>query len=113
MCGGKFDCMLCLEVPIDGVRSFIYLLFQMGWWRFGKVCFIINIFFQGFFQEVDDGCVLIVELSLVWGVQRFILKEFWWQEVKLCALILAYGSIVVIKALYTEGIVSKIFYCFE
>ena len=70
MCGGKFDCMFCLEVRIHGIRRFIYLLFQMGWWRFGKVCVIINLYFQGFLQGVDDGCVLIVKVSLVWGVQR-------------------------------------------
>ena len=55
MWGGKFDCMFCLEVMINGVRSFIYSLFQMGWWGFGKVCIIIHIYFQGFIQGVDDG----------------------------------------------------------
>ena len=62
--------MLCLEVLIDGVRRFIYSFFHMGWRRFGKVRVIIHIYFQGFLQEVDDGCVLIVKILLVWGVQR-------------------------------------------
>ena len=62
---------------------------------------------------MGDGCVLIVNVSLVWGAQRIRQKECWWQEVQLCALILAYGSIVVIQELYTEGVVSKIFYYFE
>ena len=56
--------------------------------------------FQGFLQRVDNGCVLIFKVSLVWGVQRVRQKECWWQEVQLCALILAYGSIFVIQALY-------------
>ena len=30
MCGGKFYCMLCLEVLIDGVRRFIYSFFSDG-----------------------------------------------------------------------------------
>ena len=113
MCGGKFDCMLCLEVLIDGVKRFIYSLFQMCWWRFGRVCVIIHLYFQGFLQGVEDGCVLIVKVSLVWGAQRVGRKEFWWQEVQLCVRILTYGSIVVIQALYMEGVVSKIFYYFE
>ena len=100
MCGGKFDCMFCLEVIIDRVIRFIYLLFNMGCWRFGKVRVIIHLHFQGFLQGVDDGCLLIVKVSLVWGVQRVGRKECWWQEVQLCALILAYGSIFVIQALY-------------
>ena len=106
----KIDCMLCLDVLIDWVRSFIYSFFHMGWWRFRKLCVIINLYFQGSLQGADDGCVLIVKVSLVWGVQRFGRKECWWQEVQFCALILAYGSIVVIQELYTEGVVSKIFY---
>ena len=81
MCGGKFDCMFCLEVLIDGIIRFIYLLFQMGWWRFGKVCAIIHLYFQGFLQGVYNGCVLIVKVSLVWGVQRVGRKECWWKEV--------------------------------
>ena len=56
MCGGKFDCKFCLVVLIYGVRRFIFLLFQMGWRRFGKVRVIIHIYFQGFLQGVDDGC---------------------------------------------------------
>ena len=43
MCGGKFDCKLFLELLIDGVINFIYLLFQMGWWRFDKVRVIIHL----------------------------------------------------------------------
>ena len=70
MCGGKFDCMFCLEVLIDEVRRFIYLLFQMVWWRFGKVHVIILLSFQVFLWGVDDGYVLIVKLLLVWGFQR-------------------------------------------
>ena len=62
MCGGKFDCMFCLEVLINGVRIFIYLLFQMVWWRFGKLDVIINIYFKGFIQGVGYGCVLIVKV---------------------------------------------------
>ena len=102
MCGGKFDCMLYLEVLIYGFRRFIYSLFKMGWWRFDKVRFIKHLYFQGFIQGVDNGCVLIVKVLLVWGVQRFGQKECWWQEVQLCALILVYRSIFVIQALYTE-----------
>ena len=113
MCGGKFYCMLYLEVMINGVRRFIYLLFQRVWWRFGKVCVMINLYFQGFLQGVDDGSVLIVKVLLVWGVQRVGRKECWLQEVQLCALILAYGSIFIIQALYMEGVVSNIFYYFE
>ena len=63
VCGGKFYCMICLEVRIDGVGRFIYSLFQMGWWRFGKVRVIIHIHFQGFLEVVDDGCVLIFFFS--------------------------------------------------
>ena len=70
MCGGKFDCMFCLEILIDGVRRFIYLLFQMGWCRFGNVRVIINLYFKGFLQGADDGYVLIVKALLAWGVQR-------------------------------------------
>ena len=50
---------------------------------------------------------------MVWGVQSFGRKECWWKEVQLCALILAYGSIVVIQSLYMEVVVSNIFYYFE
>ena len=75
MCGGKFDCMLCLEVLIDGVRKFIYLLFQMGWWRFGKVCAIIHLYFQGFLQGLKYGFVIIVEVLLIWDFQRLGWKE--------------------------------------
>ena len=85
----------------------------MGWWRFDKVRFITHLYFQGFIQGVDNGCVLIVKVLLVWGVQRFGRKECWWQEVQLCALILVYRSIFVIQALYTEGVVSNIFYYFK
>ena len=70
MCGGKFDCMFHLEVLIDGVRRFIYSLFHMGWWRFGKVRVIIHLYFQGFIQGAEYGCMIIVKVSLVWGVQR-------------------------------------------
>ena len=56
--------------------------------------------------------MLIVKVLLVCGVQRVGQKECWWQEVQLYALILAYGSIV-IKALYMEGVVSKILFYFE
>ena len=69
-CGEKFDCMFCLEVLIYGVRRFIYSLFHMGWWRFGKVRVIMHLYFQGFIQGVDDGYVLIVKVLLIWGVQR-------------------------------------------
>ena len=55
----------------------------------------------------------IVKVLLVWDVQRAGQKECWWKEVKLCALILAYGSIFVIQELYMERVVSKIFYYFE
>ena len=55
MGGGKFDCILCLEVLIDRVRRFIYLLFQIGWWRFGKLHVIIHLYFKGFLQGLDDG----------------------------------------------------------
>ena len=77
ICGGKFDCMLCLEVLIDGVRRFIYSLFQMGWWRFCKVCVIIHLYYQGFLQGVDNGGVLVDTVSLVWGVQRVGRKDLW------------------------------------
>ena len=70
MCGVKFDCVFYLAVLINGVRRFIYSFFQMGWRRFGKVCFIIHLYFQGLLEGVDDGCVLIVKVLLVWGVQR-------------------------------------------
>ena len=99
--------MFCLEVLINGVRRFIYLLFQMGWWRFVKVHVIIHFYFQGFLQGVDDGCVIIVKASLVWGVQRVGHKECWWQEVKSFALILHNDSIVFIQSLYMEGVVLK------
>ena len=62
MCGGKFYCMFCLEVLIDEVRRFIYLLFHMDWWRFGKVRVIIHLYFQGFLQGAVDRCVLIVKV---------------------------------------------------
>ena len=65
MCGGEFDCMFYLEVLIHGVRRFIYLLFQMGWRRFGKVRVIIHLYFQGFLQKWDNGCMIIVEVLLV------------------------------------------------
>ena len=48
MCGGKFDLMFCLDVLIDGFRRFIYLLFQMGWLRFGKVHVIIHLYLKNF-----------------------------------------------------------------
>ena len=112
MHGGKSDCIFYLEVLIYGVRRFIYLLFLMGWWRFGKVSVIIHLYFQGFLQGVEDGCVLIVKVLLVWGVQRVGRKDLWWKEVQLCSLILVYGSIVVIHAFYMEVIVSRIFYYF-
>ena len=76
MCGGKFDCMFYLEVLIDGVRRFIYSLLQMGWWSFGKVRVIIHLYFQGYLRGVYDGCVLIVNVSLVWVVQRVGQKKF-------------------------------------
>ena len=62
MCGGKFYCMFCSELLIDGVKRFIYLLFHMGWWRSGKVCVIIHFYFQGFIHGVDHGCVLVVKV---------------------------------------------------
>ena len=77
MCGGKFDCMLFLKVLIYGVRIFIHSLFHMGWWRFGKVRVIVHLYFQGFIHGVEDRCVIIVKVSLVWGVQRFGRKECW------------------------------------
>ena len=113
MCGGKFDCMFCLEVLINGIIRFIYLLFQMGWRRFGKLCAIIHLYFQEFIQGAENGCVIIVNVSLVWRVKRVGRKECWWKEVHLCALIIAYCSIVVIHTLWMEGVVSKIFYYFE
>ena len=58
----NFYCMFCLEVLVDGVRRFIYPFFHMGRWRFGKVCVLIHIYYQGFIQGVDDGCMLIVNL---------------------------------------------------
>ena len=99
MCGGKFDCMFCLEVLIDRGIMCIYSLFQMGWWSFGKLCAIIHLYFLEFLQGADDRCVIIVNVSLVWGVKRFGQKECWWQEVQVCALIIAYGTIVVIQSL--------------
>ena len=75
MCGGKFDYMFCLEVLINGVRRYIHSLFQMGWWRFGKVRVIIHLYFKGFLQGVGDGCVFIAKVLLVWGVQRVGRKE--------------------------------------
>ena len=85
----------------------------MGWRRFGKVRVIIHIYFQGFLQGVEDGCMLIVKVSLVWGVQRVGQEECWRQEAQLCALILAYVSVVFIQVLYMEGVVYKILSYFE
>ena len=65
MCGGKFDCMLHLEVLINGVRRYIHSLFQMGWWRFGKVSVIIHLYFKGFLQGVGNGCVFIAKVLLL------------------------------------------------
>ena len=113
MCGGKFDSVFCLEVLIDGVRRFIYLLFQMVWRRFSKVRFIIHIYFQGFLEGMEDGCMLIVNVLLVLSVQRVRRKECWWYEVQFYALILVYKSIIAIQELYTEGVVPKIFFYFE
>ena len=50
-----------------GYKVYLFL-FHMGWWRFGKVRVIIHLYFQGFLQGVDNGSVLIVKASLVWGV---------------------------------------------
>ena len=52
MRGGKFDSMLCLEVLINGFKRFIYLLFQMSWWKFGRLCVTIHLYFQGFTQGI-------------------------------------------------------------
>ena len=105
--------MFCLEVLIDGVRRFIYSLFHMGWWRFDKVRVIINIYFQGFLQWLEDRYVLISKVSLVWGIQRVVQEDYWWKEVQFCALIIEYGYIFVIQSLCMEGFVCKIFYYFE
>ena len=56
MCGGKFDCMFCLEVLINGFSKFIYSLFPMVWWRFVKLRVIIHLYFQGFITGEDFGC---------------------------------------------------------
>ena len=44
--------------------------------------------------------MIIVKVLLVWGVQRVGRKECWGQEVQFYDLIPAYGSILVIQALY-------------
>ena len=108
ICGGKFDCMSCLELLISGVRRSIYFLFQMCRWRFGKLRVIIHLYFQDFLQRADGGCVLIVKVSLVWGVPRVGRKECLF-----FAIILAHGYIFVIQELYMELVVPKISYYFE
>ena len=85
----------------------------MDWQRFGKIRVIIHIYFQGFLQGMDDGCMLIVNVLLVLSVQRVRRKECWWYEVQFYALILVYKSIIAIQELYTEGVVPKIFFYFE
>ena len=105
--------MLCLEILINGVRRFIYSLFQMVWWRFGKVRVIIQLYFQGFFQGVEYGCMLIVRVFLFRGFQRIGQKECWRKKVQFCTLIISCVSIVLIQALYMKGVLSKIFYYFE
>ena len=51
-----------------GLEGLYIHFFQMGWWMFGKVRVIINLYFQGFIQGEEDRCVLIVKVLLVWGV---------------------------------------------
>ena len=74
---------------MNGVRRFVYSVFHMGWWRCVKGRVFIHLYFQGFLQGVEDGCVLIVKVLLGWGVQRVGRKELCWKEGHLCALILA------------------------